>query len=314
MTASKPRIGFVGVGLMGHGMAKNLVEKGWPLAVVAHRKRKPIDDLVARGAKEAASLAPLVEGADVLVLCVTSSAEVEAIVEGPGGILEKGRKGLIVMDCSTSHPDSTLRLGAKLAAAGIRLVDAPLARTPKEAAEGRLLCFVGAEPKLLEEVRPIAEAWSEKVIHAGPLGAGHRVKLINNFVGLGYAMIYAEAYAACRKAGVDGRVFDQVISAGGLNCGNYQNFRRYMVEGDRTAHPFALRNCAKDLRYYTQMLDAVGGVTPVGDLALQSYQSAVNSGRAEQYIPQLADLFAELNGLKPGPLTEVAPGTSASRP
>ena len=303
---SKARIGFVGVGLMGHGMAKNLLEKGWPVAVVAHRNRKPVEDLVARGAVEAPSVGALAGASDVLVLCVTSSAEVEALVEGPGGILEKGRKGLIVMDCSTSHPDSTLRLGAKLAAAGIALVDAPLARTPKEAAEGRLLCFVGAEPGLLETVRPIAEAWSEKVIHAGPLGAGHRVKLINNFVAMSYAMIYAEAYAACRKSGVDGRVFDQVISSGGLNCANYQNFRRYMVEGDRGAHPFALRNCAKDLRYYTQMLDAAGGVTPVGDLALQSYQAAVNSGRAERYIPQLADLFAELNGLRPGPLTEVS--------
>jgi 3-hydroxyisobutyrate dehydrogenase-like beta-hydroxyacid dehydrogenase len=303
---SKPRIGFVGVGLMGHGMAKNLLEKGWPLAVVAHRNRQPVDDLVARGAQEAPSLAALIEGAEVLVLCVTSSREVEAIVEGPGGVLEAGRRGLVVLDCSTSHPDSTLRLGAKLDAAGIRLVDAPLARTPKEAAEGRLLCFVGAEPALLEEVRPIAEAWSEKVIHAGPLGAGHRVKLINNFVAMSYAMVYAEAYAACRKSGVDGRVFDQVISSGGLNCANYQNFRRYVVEGDRKAHPFALRNCAKDMRYYTQMLDAVGGVTPVGDLALRSYQQAVNGGRAEQYIPQLADLFAEMNGLQPGPLTEVS--------
>jgi len=305
MTGSKPRIGFVGVGLMGHGMAKNLLAKGWPLATVAHRNRKPVEDLVAQGATEAPDLAALVAGADVLVLCVTSSAEVETIVEGPGGVLESGRAGLVVIDCSTSHPDSTLRLGAKLAAAGIGLVDAPLARTPKEAAEGRLLCFVGAEPALLERIRPIAEAWSEKVIHAGPLGAGHRVKLINNFVAMSYAMIYAEAYAACRKAGVDGRVFDQVISSGGLNCANYQNFRRYAVEGDRKAHAFALRNCAKDMRYYTQMLDAAGGITPVGDLALQSYQSAVNGGLGEAYIPQLADFFAVLNGLKPGPLGEV---------
>ena len=303
----RPRIGFVGVGLMGHGMAKNLLEKGWPLAVVAHRKRQPVEDLVARGATEAPSLAALIAEAEVLVLCVTSSIEVEAIVEGPGGALQKGHRGLIVIDCSTSHPDSTLRLGERLEAAGIRLVDSPLARTPKEAAEGRLLSFVGAEPALLEEVRPIVEAWSEKVIHAGPLGAGHRVKLINNFVAMSYAMIYAEAYAACRMSGVDARVFDQVIASGGLNCANYQNFRRYMVEGDRKAHAFALRNCAKDMRYYTQMLDAAGGVTPVGDLALQCYKEAVNRGLGEAYIPQLADLFAELNGLEPGPLTEVAP-------
>ena len=100
MTASKPRIGFVGVGLMGHGMAKNLLEKGWPLSVIAHRNRKPVDDLVSRGAREAASLAALAVDAEVLVLCVTSSKEVEAIVEGPGGILEKGPRG--------NYPEVTL--------------------------------------------------------------------------------------------------------------------------------------------------------------------------------------------------------------
>lgn len=297
-----PQVGFVGVGLMGHGMARNLVEKGFPLAVVAHRRRDAVEDLVARGAREAASLRDLLAEAEVLFLCVTSSAEVEALVTGEGGILAHGRPGLVVIDCSTSHPDSTLALGATLGAHGIALVDAPLARTPKEAWEGRLITFVGAEPALLERIQPLLAAWAETIIPTGGLGSAHKVKLLYNFVAMSYAAVYAEAFAASRKLGLDPRVFDRAIAAGGLNCGNYQNFRRYLLEGERAAHRFAIANCVKDLRYYTQLLDAAGGTTPMGDPALATYKLAVSRGLGDAYLPQLVDLLAEMNGLPPGPL------------
>jgi len=299
---AKLRVGFVGVGLMGHGMARNLVEKGFPLAVVAHRKREAVGDLVARGAREAASLGALVAEVEALFLCVTSSAEVEALVRGPDGLLARGRPGLVVIDCSTSHPDSTLMLGAALASRGIELVDAPLARTPKEAWEGRLIAFVGAAPELLERIRPLLATWAETIIPTGALGSAHRVKLLYNFVAMSYAVIYAEVFGASRKLGLDPRVFDRALSAGGLNCGNYQNFRRYLLEGERAAHRFAIANCVKDLRYYTQLLDAAGGTAPIGDAALATYKLAVNRGFGEAYLPQLVDLLAEMNGLEPGPL------------
>ena len=105
--ANKPRIGFVGLGLMGHGIAKNIVTKGYSLAVVAHRNRKPIDDLLARGAAEAASAAELARGSDIVFLCVTGSPQVEQVLRHRGGILEGLKPGTIVADCSTAEPDST---------------------------------------------------------------------------------------------------------------------------------------------------------------------------------------------------------------
>ena len=131
-------VGFIGLGLMGHGMAKNIVEKGWPLVVAGRRNRKPIEDLAARGAKEAKTPREVGEQATVVFLCVTGSPEVEAVVRGPDGLKAGMKPGSVIVDCSTSDPVSTVALYEELKAAGIELVDAPLSRTPKEAWEGKL--------------------------------------------------------------------------------------------------------------------------------------------------------------------------------
>ena len=127
------RIGFIGVGLMGHGMAKNLLAKGHPLTFVAHRNRANLQDLLDGGAREAKSADALAEASDIVFLCVTGSPQVEANVYGERGLLAACRSGTMVVDCSTSEPDSTLRIRADFAAKGVEFVDAPLARTPREA-------------------------------------------------------------------------------------------------------------------------------------------------------------------------------------
>jgi len=142
-----PRIGFVGIGMMGHGMARNLLAKGYPLTFKANRNRANLDDLLAAGAQEAATSADCARAADIVFVCVTGSPQVEEVVLGPQGLLEAARPGLLVVDASTAEPDSTTRLRGALAARGVPLVDAPLARTPKEAEEGRLNTMVGANPE-----------------------------------------------------------------------------------------------------------------------------------------------------------------------
>jgi len=124
------RIGFIGVGLMGHGMAKNLVEKGFALTILGHRNRQPVEDLVSRGAKEAKDVAGLVSAADVVILCVTGSPQVEELVYRKGGILEASRSGQIVIDTSTSQPGSTLRIAEDLKPKGVRVSGASTTRTP----------------------------------------------------------------------------------------------------------------------------------------------------------------------------------------
>jgi 3-hydroxyisobutyrate dehydrogenase-like beta-hydroxyacid dehydrogenase len=145
MTNEKPRVGFIGLGLMGHGIAKNLIAKGFPLTVRIHRNRKPAEDILAAGAKEVKTSAELARASDIVILCVTGSPQIEEIVYGDAGIMSAAREGLIVVDTSTAEPASTAKIRDDLAKKGVRYVDAPLARTPKEAEEGRLNTMVGAD-------------------------------------------------------------------------------------------------------------------------------------------------------------------------
>lgn len=295
---SKERIGFAGLGLMGHGMASNILKKGFPLAVLAHRNRTNVDDLIGRGATEAASPRQLAEMSDIVVLCVTGSAQVEELVQGEYGLAAAGKK-LVIVDCSTSDPSSTVRLAADLARKGIVLIDAPLSRTPKDAAEGTLDVMVGGAADIVERVRPVLDAFSQKVTHTGPTGSGHTMKLLNNFISLGYGAIYAEALALGAKAGLTPTVIDKVIRGGRMDCGFYQTFFKYVLERDRDAHKFALRNALKDLSYLSAFANASETANPIGASVRNSYALAVGMGRGDDYIPMLSDIIGEVNGVKP---------------
>jgi 3-hydroxyisobutyrate dehydrogenase-like beta-hydroxyacid dehydrogenase len=229
MTASAPSpetIGFIGLGHMGHGMAKNLVEKGYPLAVLGHRNRKPIEDLVLRGAVEVGNARELAKRSSIVFLCVTGSPEVERIARGPDGLKEGLKPGSIVVDCSTSDPNSTLALAKEFAEVGVEYVDAPLSRTPKEAWEGTLDTMVGASEAIFERLEPVLATWAGRIVHIGATGDGHRMKLLNNFISMGYAALYAEALALSEKVGITPEKFDSVIRGGRMDCGFYQTFMR----------------------------------------------------------------------------------------
>jgi 3-hydroxyisobutyrate dehydrogenase-like beta-hydroxyacid dehydrogenase len=293
--AMKERVGFIGVGLMGHGMAKNIVEKGWPLIVLAHRKREAVDDLKGRGASEAASVREIAERSDVVVLCVTGSPQVEAIVQESDGLASAG-KPLFVIDCSTSEPASTRRMAAELAPKGMTLIDAPLSRTPKDAWEGTLDVMVGGEPASVARARPILDAFAGRIVATGPVGTGHTMKLLNNFLSMGYAAIYSEALMIGAKAGLAPDVFDAVIRNGRMDCPFYRTFFQYVIERDRNAHRFTLANALKDVSYLAGFAQALMVANPIGAAVRNSFAQAVATGHGEDYVPMLSDLVAEWNG------------------
>ena len=292
----KERIGFAGLGLMGHGMARNIVDKGWPLAVLAHRKREAVEDLVAQGAREVRSARELAEHSDVVVLCVTGSRQVEALVEGPDGLASAGVP-LVIVDCSTSEPASTTRLAAALAPRGITLVDAPLSRTPKDAWAGTLDVMVGGDDATVARVRPVLDSFAGRVVPTGPVGTGHTMKLLNNFVSLGYAALYSEALMLGGKAGLTPQVFDSVIRGGRMHCPFYDTFFTYVLERDRDAHKFTLSNALKDLTYLAGFAQAAEVANPVGAAVRNSFAQAVAGGRGTDYVPMLSDIVAEANGV-----------------
>jgi len=296
----KERVGFIGVGLMGHGMAKNIVEKGWPLTVLAHRKREAVDDLKKRGAEEAASTREIAEKSDIVLLCVTGSPQVEAIVQGSDGLASAG-KPLLVIDCSTSEPASTRRLAETLAPLGMTLIDAPLSRTPKDAWEGTLDVMVGGDLTAVARARPILEAFAGRVVETGPVGTGHTMKLLNNFLSMGYAAIYSEALMVGAKAGLEPAVFDAVIRNGRMDCPFYRTFFQYVIERDRDAHRFTLANALKDVSYFAGFAQALGVANPVGAAVRNSFAQAVATGHGGDYVPMLSDLVAEWNGTSLAP-------------
>lgn len=296
MTKSKVNVGFVGIGLMGHGMAKNIVEKGYPLTVVAHRNRAPLDDLVGRGATEAATLADLARSCDIILLCLTGSPEVAAAVAAMKPGLARGS---VIVDCSTSDPTVTQRLAAELAEIGVDFADAPLSRTPKEAWAGTLDCMVGADQAVFDRIQPVLATWAGKIVHIGGIGDGHRMKLLNNFISLGYAALYSEALALAQKVGIPVAEFDKVIRGGRMDCGFYQTFMGYALEGNREAHKFTLGNAYKDMRYVESMANAATVTTTMSSAVKNAFAVAMANGGngPEDYVPHLADFIARANGI-----------------
>jgi len=295
---SKPRIGFVGVGLMGHGIAKNLLAKGFPLTLRVHRNRAAAQDLLAAGAAEAASYAELARNADIVILCVTGAPQVEEVVLGPDGIASAAREGLIVVDTSTSEPATTSRMRNVLADQQVRFVDAPLARTPVEAEQGRLNIMVGADDATFAELQPTFAAFCENIVHAGPPGHGIVLKLINNFIAQAICTATAEACAAAAKSGLSIRKLHQVISAGAVNSGLFQMLVGKMLEsGDLSGLKFTLSNAAKDLRYYTHFTESMMLPSIVGEAVHQSLVTANALGFGDKYVPSLIEAQEKLAGV-----------------
>lgn len=284
-------IGFIGLGLMGHGMAKNLLKKGHPLSFLVHRNRANLADLLDLGGKEVKTARQLAEGSDCIVLCVTGTPQVEANVYG--GLLEGARKGQIVIDCSTSMPESTDRIRADFEKKGVRFVDAPLARTPQHAEDGKLNCMVGADDATFAEVKPVLEKFCENIFHVGGPGTGHKIKLVYNFVAMAHAAICCEALAACARVGLSLENFFQLVSAGGANSNMFQMLVPKALKGDFTGLAFTLGNAKKDIDYYQQMVSG-----PMGTALHQVLVQANALGLGEKFVPSLLEAYERVNALQ----------------
>ncbi len=292
------RVGLIGAGLMGHGIGKNIVEKGYPLTVMAHRNRAPVEDLVKRGAKEAKSPREIAQASDLVILCVTATPQVEAAVYGPDGIIQALRDGLVVADASTAEPQSTMKIASDFREKGAWFVDIPLTRTPKEAEEGRLGVMTGGDPAVLARIDPVLRCFAETIVYAGAVGAAHKLKLINNFLALGNAALVAEAITVAAKAGVDMTALRDIVVVGGANSVMFERLIRVPLADDDTAARFAIRNGRKDLRYYTNLAEQLPVTSFLAEAVHQTYVMAETQGYGERFVPRLIDMLAGINGLR----------------
>lgn len=287
------RVGMVGVGLMGHGIASNILKAGHRLCFLNHPGNQPVEDLLAAGAEARASGREVAQGTEVVILCVTGSPQVEAVLFEPGGVLEGLHEGSVVIDCSTALPSSTERVAARVYEAGGRFMDAAMTRTPKEAAEGRLNLIVGAPQALFDELHPLLGSFAENITHAGAVGAGHTLKLVHNFVSLGFSAVLAEATAASRKAGIDDAAFLEVLGKGGGGGVILERLRPFIEAGDASGFRFSVANASKDIGYYHAMTDELGVARGVAAAVRALYASIDDQTLA---VPEVIRVLGEEKG------------------
>jgi 3-hydroxyisobutyrate dehydrogenase-like beta-hydroxyacid dehydrogenase len=283
---AKKRIGLIGAGLMGHGIGSNILKHDYPLTVLVHRNRKPVDDLIAGGAREAKTPRAIAEASDVVFICVTGSPEVEQVVYAAEGLLAGARPGLVIADCSTAEPGSTVKIASDVAAKGAVFVDTPMTRTPREAEAGKLALMTGGDEKALAEIRPILSCFADTL------------KLVNNFLALGTAAVVAEGMNAAAKAGVDLQALRDIVVSGGANSVMFERLIKVALADDDSAAQFAIANARKDLRYYTNMAEKLPVVSFIGQAIHQTFILAEARGYGQRFVPRLTDLLGELNGVK----------------
>lgn len=285
-------VGIIGVGLMGHGIARNVLSRGgFALSFLEHPGNQPTDEIRGLGAQPCATPAEVAAASDVIILCVTGSPQIEAIVTGEHGLVGALKPGAVVVDCSTALPESTLRMAEAVQAAGGAYIDAPMTRTAKHAHEGTLNLLAGGDAEVLEKVRPVLASFTEKVDHVGALGHGHRLKLLHNYVSVGFMTLLAEAGAQAADAGVDPKVFVDVLAGGGGASVALERLAPYIIDGNREGLPFAVANAQKDIDYYRAMSQEAGAQTTIADGVSAALAAPVDAGDGAAYVPELVRLF-----------------------
>ncbi len=288
---SKPRIGFIGLGLMGSAMVGRLQDCGYSLTVLGNVSRPNIDAAVERGAVEAANARELAAASDIVMLCVGTSDEVESRMLGDDGAIAGLNPDAVVIDFGTSLPESTKKLGAMVAEKQAVMLDAPLGRTPSHGREGKLNIMGAGDKDTFDRVKPVLDDLGENVFHLGPLGSGHTIKLINNFFAMTTATAMSEAFAVADAAGIPRQQLYDVVSAGPLHSGMMDFVKAYCVDGDPNQLAFAVRNANKDVGYYARMTGDLGFESLVSEGPRKLLGAATDQGHGDIMVPQLIDFL-----------------------
>ncbi len=287
------KIGIAGVGLMGLGIATNIAKAGWNLVFLEHPGNQPVDALKSAGAKGVGSGRALAESCDIIILCVTGSPQVEDILTREDGVLAGLQQGSLVVDCSTAIPASTIKLAQMVNDAGGRFIDAPMTRTPREAMEGRLNLIVGGEEADFAAVLPLLKSFAENITHIGPVGSGHSMKLLHNYVSLGFTAVLAEAAATAGRAGIDSAKFVEVLAKGGGAGVVLDRLSPYILNGDPSGLKFSISNAHKDIGYYNQMASDLGACDATAKGVLSLLDGQMKAGREHVLLPELVKLLQD---------------------
>jgi 3-hydroxyisobutyrate dehydrogenase len=274
------KIGFIGLGIMGLPMAKNLIKAGFSL-VVHNRSMKPVEELVSLGAEGANSGREVAQRSDVVITMLPDSPDVREVILGGGGVLKGVRPGMAVIDMSTISPKVTKEVAEVLAAKGVEMLDAPVSGGQKGAIEGTLSIMVGGKKDVLERCMPIFRAMGRVIVHVGDHGAGETVKLCNQVICALNIVSMCEGIALCKRTGVDVEKMIEVVS-GGLGASNIiSNLAPKILMGDMEPG-FKLRLQQKDIRLALQLAEELKLPLPASGLTHQIFRIAEAKGLGDK--------------------------------
>lgn len=290
------RVGFAGLGTMGHAMAANLARAGFPLTVW-NRSPGRSGPLVELGAGEAANPAGLAAESDVVVICVRDTPDVEEILFGTDGIASGARRDLLVIDCSTISPAATRSFAARLADRGVHLVDAPVSGGSEGAQQGTLSIMVGGEAADVERARPILDAMGKTITHMGPAGSGQATKAVNQVILAGTYLGVAEGIVLAIKSGLDAETVVRALSGGAAQSWVLVNRSERMIRNDYPIG-FKLALHRKDLGIALAMAEEIGAALPVAGLAAQIENGLIAAGHGDDDNSALARAIRAWAGLE----------------
>ena len=293
-TRHKPVVGFIGLGIMGRPMARNVLAAGFPL-VVYDLMSEPVNELVSAGATAANSPAEVAASADVVLLCLPDSPDVEAAMAGPQGLLASTRQGQILVDMSTISPVTARAMAEKAAVKGATLLDAPVSGGQVGAANGTLSIMVGGDAEALEQVRPILEAMGKTILHLGDSGAGQVAKACNQLVIAVTIEAVAEAMVLAAKAGVDPAKVRAALLGGYAYSRVLEGHGERFLERNFTPG-FRTRLQYKDLNIAVDAGRAYSAPMPAAALVHQLYGAMMARGDADLDHSALVTLIEELAG------------------
>ena len=291
-------IGFIGLGLMGRGMAANLLRAGFTVTVW-NRTPERMSPLVEMGARPATSPADVARNSDIIITCVSDTADVEQVVLGPDGVIEGARDGSLLIDCSTISPNATQAMAAKLAERGIHMLDAPVSGGSEGAAKGTLSIMIGGEAAQLYRAMPALEAMGKTITHVGDHGTGQMAKLVNQVLVVVTMQAVGEALLLAQAGGLD--LERTLMAVGGGAAGSWMLNNRGPQVINRDWRPgFTIDLQQKDLRLVLEAADQLGIPLPSTAYVFQSYRALQQAGLGGEGNHALVKALERLAGIQIG--------------
>jgi 3-hydroxyisobutyrate dehydrogenase-like beta-hydroxyacid dehydrogenase len=277
-------IGFLGAGLMGRGMVMRLLDAGRDVRIMAHRNRAPIDALISHGAVEEADPASLAGVSEVVIFCLPNADIAAKVLDQ---ILPSSRPGMLVIDCTTSHPDAVVELSETAAEKDVLYAEAPLTGGVAQAEAGTLGAILGAAEDVAEKARAVLEPCCSAIEHMGPVGMGATTKLISNFLSLGTATLVMEAMRGARDHGVDWEKFYRLACQGSGHSMSLDRIAPAAIAGRHDGYVFSLENTIKDLGYIETLLRQNGDAGRLASLLLDIVKEGAKSRDGQAYLSSL---------------------------